>query len=351
MWKDTLRIILIFKREVWLFAHRLMFLFCTIISVICPHFHNAYERFVCLRTLPTGSVDEDLSPESLLRRPSMLRRAERSWPIIPIFTEARRYEEARFTLSTTFHAVRPKAEANKQLTISVLHQRGLPCLERCWWRSWEPCGELASGTFYVRLYMPKGSLKIRRWLSLAPRRRRTPCWTTLPLNYSVYLNNNSSARYSDPPDTLTTTYTIGYGMETRNTKGVVPWLLETPWWLFDRETAAADQILSTITTLYDVVFFNHLQFPCNCGIWGWSFWDHDAGSFSASSCSGFSRDATGDAPLRSVGNPMFHWQVLLSGYGHEPCDDAGAGLSFPCCVTTIIDLRQSGAGREPRSST
>lgn len=271
MWKDTFkRIILIFKREVWLFAHRPMFLFCTIIApVICLIFFTTLMKDGLPTNLPTGLVDEDCT--HITRIVARIIDAFAEPKIVahyPTFTEARQAMQ-RGEIYAFYYIPRGttvKAEANKQPTISFYTNEAYLVPGTLLMKELRTCGELAHlglsrETLYAKGFTEDQAMAIIRPIVVEGHPLNNPT-----LNYSVYLNNILLPGILILLILLTTTYTIGYEWKQETQKEWYRLSGNSVMIALIGKLLPQTVIFSTITTLYDVVFFNYLQFPCNCGI-------------------------------------------------------------------------------------
>jgi len=261
----------IFKREVWLFAHRPMFLFCVIIApIVCLIFMTTLMHEGLPTNLPAGLVDMD--DTHITRIMGRVIDSFEETDIVahyPNFYEARKAMQ-RGKIYAFFYVPKGttiKALSGKQPTISFYTNEAYLVPGTLLMKEMRTSGELAHlaltrETLYMKGFTEDQALAIIRPIVVEGHAINNPT-----LNYSVYLNNIVLPGILILLILLTTTYSIGYEWK----QGT-----QNEWFRLAHKSIPVALIgkllpqtiiFCTMMTLYDVVFFKYLHYPCHCGIW------------------------------------------------------------------------------------
>lgn len=264
------RIGAISKRELGIFAHRPLFLFCMIIApVVCIIFFTTLMGNGLPTGLPTGLVDEDNTHITRI-----LYRIVDSFQETKIVARYPNFAEARHAMqegkiyaffyipkNTTVKALNNKQPKVSFYTNEAYYVPGTLLMKDLRTGSELTGLALTRETLYAKGANERTALGIIRPIVIEGHPLNNPI-----LNYSVYLTNILLPGILILLILITTTYTIG-----------LEWKLKTQkkWFSmanYSVTTALTGKLLpqtllfSVIIIFYDVYLYKFLQFPCHCGI-------------------------------------------------------------------------------------
>jgi ABC-2 type transport system permease protein len=265
------RILKIFKREVWLFAQRPMFLFCIIIAPMgCLIFFITLMKTGLPTDLPAGIVDMDNTHITRI-----IARTIDALEETKIVAHYRNFTEAREAMQEgkiyAFFYI-PKgttvdALSSKQPTVSFYTNEAYFVAGTLLMRDLRTASELTGlaltrETLYARGASERQALSIIRPIVIEAHPLNNPM-----LNYSIYLNNILLPGILILLILLTTTYTIGYEWKQDTQKEWYKLANGSSLVALTGKLLPQTVIFSIIIVCYDVVFYKILGFPCLCGIW------------------------------------------------------------------------------------
>lgn len=266
----TNRLTTLFKREIKIFMHRPLMLFCIIIApVLCTVFFTSLMQDGLPTNLPAGLVDEDDTQitRTIVRTIDAMQET-RFTHRYSTFTEARKAMQ-RGEIYAFFYipqGTTEKALASKQPKISFYTNESYLVPGSLLMKDLRTMSEMAGlaltrETLYAKGLTDRQAMGILQPIVIESHPLKNSC-----LDYSVYLNNILLPGIFILLIMLTTTYTIG-----------MEWKSETQkeWYkLADTSvsTALSGKLLlqtiffSILFIFCDIYLYKYLHFPCNSGL-------------------------------------------------------------------------------------
>lgn len=261
---------LIMRREMKMYAHRPLFLFCMLVApVACLVFLTTLMHEGLPTKMPAAMVDEDNTAitRTITRTLGCMQSVELTQHFATV-GEARKAVQ-RGEIYAFFHIPRHTTEdvlANRQPRVSFYTNECyyVPgnLLMRDMRFAAELCGlAVTRETLYAHGYDEEKAMGVIQPIKIETHPLNNPF-----LDYSVYLNNMILPGILLLLVMLSATYSIGLEWK-RNTQGVLLRLAGgRPGVALLGKLLPQTAVFCLIVALYDACFYRHLCFPCNSGI-------------------------------------------------------------------------------------
>ena len=266
----TNRLLLLFKREIGIFMHRPLMLFCILIApVLCTIFFTSLRGTGLPPDLPAGLVDaDDTQITRTLVRTIDAFQETRLTHRYASFTEARKAMQ-RGEIYAFFYLPKgttEKALANKQPRISFYTNESYLVAGSLLMKDLRTISEMAGlsitqETLYAKGFTEEQAKGILQPITIESHPLKNSC-----LDYSVYLSNVLTPGIFILLIMLATTYTIGLEWKSGTQK---------EWYkLADTSIPVAlggkllpqTIVFSILFVFFDVYLYKYLHFPCNSGL-------------------------------------------------------------------------------------
>lgn len=264
------RIKAIFRRELKIYSHRPLFMFCMIVApVLCVVFFTSMMDKGLPTKLPAGIVDEDNTKISrtIIRTIDALEESDLSRSY-PSFSEARKAIQ-RGEIFAFFYIPAGTTEdaiANRQPRISFYTNESYFVPGSLLMKDFRTASELSGlaltrETLYAKGQTEDGAMGIIQPITIETHPIGNPS-----LDYGVYLNNILVPGIFILLIMLSTTYTIGLEWKTGNQKKLYEMAGHSSTIALVGKLLPQTILFTLLFAFCDVYFYKIMLYPCNSGI-------------------------------------------------------------------------------------